>query len=398
MNNYTRHKLLAAPGFLLVCFVVLEIAVRLISHQDADSNRWFGGTRLKPYRLPVRRTTQLVQEYTIAESRKLIYDAEVGWAPQPGRNGNNAQGFYSISPDTDLAPPTNRLRVAIFGASYTAGHFETGWWRTLEKALNDAGVAAEVFNFGVGGYAMDQAFLRWRKSGAAYHPHIVIFGFTRQNCENNLNLLRIVAEPDTGIPFMKPRFLLEHEQLKLINTPTPIPEALPGIVARFSEWPLARHEQHFKAEDFQASLWRHSSLFALFEARIGAARDRAATASFYQEDGEAGRLAVKIISQFRQEAEAVGSRFYVLHLPSESDLRTFQATGNYPFAGLLNAVNRIATVIQPETAMLTAARGHDLARYFNDGHYTNEFNPAIGAAVAEALLANPDMDRYRARK
>ena len=396
--NPARHKLASAIAFLLVCFTVMEIAVRLISHRDEDGNRWFGGARLKPYHLPAKRISRLVGEYTAAQSRKLIYDADVGWAAQPARNGNNPQGFYSVSPDIDCAQPTDRLRVAIFGASYAAGSFETGWWRHLEKALNDAGVRAEVLNFGCGGYAMDQAFLRWRKQGAAYHPHIVLFGFTRQNCENNLNLLRMVCEPDSGIPFMKPRFLLEGDQLRLINTPTPAPEELPGLAARFNEWPLARHEHYFKAEDFQDRPWRRSLLLALLEARIGAAHDRATAADFYQEDGEAARLAVKLIAQFKQEAEAAGSRFYILHLPAEPDLRTLQATGNYPFAGLFAAVNRIAPVIQPEPAMLNTARGHNLSRYFYDGHYTNEFNQVIGATVANALLASPDAKRLRGMK
>ena len=396
MNDYTRRKLRAAVSFVLVAFFVLEAAVRVISRHDADGNRWFGGVRLKPYQLPVHRAAKLVREYAVAQTRKLIYDPDIGWIPQPSRNGNNVHSFYATTTNVTFAPATNRLRVAIFGASYSAGYFETGWWRALEKTLNAAGVDAEVFNFGCGGYAMDQAFLRWRKQGAAFQPHIVLFGFTRQNCENNLNLLRMVADPDTGIPFMKPRFLLAHDELQLLNTPTPTPEQLPDLVAHFRDWPLAAQEHHFVLEDFSWRAWRHSALLALFEARVASARERKTGESFYEANGEAGQLALKIVRQFKTETEAAGSSFYVVHLPAEADLRTFQATGNYAFADLFAAVQHSATVIQPELALLAAAQGHSLSRYFSDGHYTNEFNPVLGQAVGEALLARPEVIRFRA--
>jgi hypothetical protein len=398
-KGFTRLNLLLTIGSALVCLVILEVAIRIVSRRDEDGNRWVGWTRLKPYYLPVSRVTRLVEAYTTAQSRAMIYDHDLGWSPQPGRNSNNAQGFYSTRPDPDPAQPTDRLRIALFGASYTAGSFETGWWRTLERSLNDAGVKAEVLNFGVGGYGMDQAFLRWRKHGAAYHPQIVIFGFNGQNCGDNLNLMRMLHEPLTGVLFMKPRFLLDGDLLKLINTPTPTPEELAGIIARFSKWPLAQHEYYYSATDFQNNLWRHSWLLAFTEAQIEKIRKRAARASFYREDGEAARLTLKIIGQFRQEVEAAGSRFYVVHLPSERELRALQESRSYPFAGLFTQLNRVATVINPDHAMLDAARGQDLASFFFDGHYaTNEFPHVVGTVAAKALLATPDVERYREKK
>jgi hypothetical protein len=400
INGSTRLNLLLAIGSVLVCLVVLDVAIRVVSRRDEDGNRWIRWTRLKPYHLPVKRVTRLVEAYQTAQSRAIIYDHELGWSPQPGRNRNNAPGFYSTRPDPDPAQPTDRLRIALFGASYTACSFEAGWWRTLDKTLIDAGVEAEVLNFGVAGYGIDQAYLRWRKHGAAYHPHIVIYGFNGQNCGNNLNLLRMLNEPLTGVPFMKPRFLLDGGQLKLINTPTPTPEELPGIVARFSEWPLAQHEHYFSPKDFQNNLWRHSWLLAFAEAQIEKVRQRTARASFYREDGEASRLTLKIIGQFKQEVEAAGSRFYVLNLPSEPELRALRETGSYPFAGLFTRLNQDATVINPDQAMLEVAHGQDLARFFFDGHYTdtNEFPRVVGTIVGKALLASSDVERYREKK
>ena len=43
--------------------------------------------------------------------------------------------------------------------------------------------------FGVGAYGMDQAYLRWKKHGAKFHPHIVIFGFVAGNVQDNVNMV-----------------------------------------------------------------------------------------------------------------------------------------------------------------------------------------------------------------
>lgn len=395
MDAYTRRKLLLGACFVLVSFLVLEMGVRVMGSRDADGNRWFGSLRLKPYHLPVKHTADLVREYAAAKSRIVIYDPDIGWAPQPGANGHNAYGFYSTAPKVDRMPAANRLRIALVGTSYTEGTFANGWWRSLEKSLNDAGVPAEVLNFGCGGYATDQAFLRWRKEAAAYRPQVVILGFSHGDSDRNLNLFRWFAEPDTGIPFMKPRFLLVHDQLQLINTPTPTPEELPGLVAHFGDWPLACYDGYFTPADYHTLPWQHSALLDLFQAKLAAASEPESSNLSYQAKGEAARLTVKIISQFRSEVEAAGSSFYVVHLPAEPDLRAFQDTGTYPFADLLASIKGAATVFEPESALLTAAQGRNLSRYFYNSHYTGEFNRAAGEAVAKDLLARPEVAGFQ---
>jgi hypothetical protein len=395
MNAYTRRKLLSAAGFALVCCVVLEIAVRVICTRDIDGNRWFGTLQLKPYHLPVLRTAELVRAYAAAPSRIMIYDPDLGWAPQPLHNEHNAQGFYSTSPTVDPKPVPGRLRIALFGASYTEGTFQTGWWRSLEKSLNDAGVQAEVFNFGCGGYATDQVFLRWRKEGAAFQPQIVVLGLTHHDADKNLNLFRWFAEPDTGIPFMKPRLLLKQDQLRLINVPTPRLEDLPGLVAHFGDWPLARYEGHYDPANFRETFWQHSALLALLHAQFDAPATPKPGALSPEAESDAERLTVGIIRQFKAEAQAAGSTFYIVHLPDETDLHALQDTGTYPFAKFLDEIKASATVIQPEYALLDATHGRNLDRYFHDSHYTADFNPVIGKAIADALLARPEVARFR---
>ena len=390
LDAYTRRKLLTAPVFLLVCLVVLEASVRLIGHVDSDGNRWFEGLRLKPYHLPVRRITALVHGYEASlATSTMAYDPDIGWV-ESDRDTSGLRDRVATVARGDSARRASRVRIAVFGASYTGG-----WWRSLEDSLKAAGVPAEVVSFGCGGYGTDQAFLSWRKHCVSYRPDIVLFGYSRLDCESNVNLVRVLVEPETGIPFMKPRFLLVGDRLQLIDVPTPPLGEVPGVVAHFDGWRFAAHEHYFQPTDFKTRFWRQSVLLSLLEARIAAAREQKALAEFYDEQGEGAKLALRIVRQFRQETEAAGSRFYVVHLPHLDDLRSFQETGACPSPGLLAGVSRMAPVIRPEAAMLESARGQDLSRYFAHGHYSKEFNSVIAHILARALLASPDSVVFR---
>jgi hypothetical protein len=100
----------------------------------------------------------------------------------------------------------------------------------------------EVLNLGGPGYGMDQAFLRWRKHGKPLKPDIVIFGFQKSNVKRNMNILRFLYSPDTGVIFSKPRFVLDGEHLQLINVPTLQPEALINMLKDFNSLELKDHE------------------------------------------------------------------------------------------------------------------------------------------------------------
>jgi hypothetical protein len=391
LDAYTRRKLLTAPLLLLVCIVVLEVSVRLLCHVDEDGDRWFEGVRLKPYHLPVQRISTLVRGYEAARgSRSLFCDPDLGWVPPGDWGASSYRRANSASGRGSSTLGVNCLRIAVFGASYTAG-----WWQSLEDSLNAAGIPTQVVNFGCGGYGMDQALLRWRKHGVAFRPNVVLFGFSRGDCENNLSLLRLLSEPESGIPFLKPRFVLRAGRLQLINAPTPPLGEVPGIVSGFGRWPVARYEHYYQPADFRSRLWRHSVVLSLLEARITAAREREAVAALYAQNGEVATLTLSILRQFRAETEATGSCFYVVHLPHEDDLQALQDNGSRPFPGLLDSVSGIAPVIMPDSAMLDLARGHALSSYFARGHYAKEFNSLIGRTITKALIASRDSVHFR---
>ena len=44
----------------------------------------------------------------------------------------------------------------------------------------------EVINFGVGGFGLDQAYLRYLEDGIQYKSHIVMIGFMSENIYRNV--------------------------------------------------------------------------------------------------------------------------------------------------------------------------------------------------------------------
>ena len=206
-----------AIGGLLIALLCLEMGIRILGETDKDGQFWFMGNRLEPYALPMQRLTDNVNAYAEkGDQATIIYDAATGWTYRPNstrQDGDftiNSDGFRSQR-DYSRLPAPDTLRIASFGDSFTAGvdvDDHSAWNNQLELSLRQAGYRAEVLNFGVGGYGMGQALLRWRQLGKDFQPDIVIFGFQPENLNRNVNVFRSIYRPETAIPFSKPRFVL----------------------------------------------------------------------------------------------------------------------------------------------------------------------------------------------
>ncbi len=370
----------------LLALALAECAVRLGGRSDADGNFFFRQTRVRPYQPPVRAAEHLLRASQAAEATAIIYNSELGWVPRPNFRGTNDAGFFSSSAKLEETRPEGRLRIALFGGSFTQNSFELGWWREMEKALRGAGVDVEVLNFGVSAYGMDQAYLRWKLQAAKYHADIVLFGFVAPNAGENVNMIRLLQDSSSGIPFLKPRFAKTHDDLALINLPTPKPEEIPHLLSHLDRWPFLRQEYFYRAGDYRMRWWRRSRLLAYAESKLRAVRTRKAAAALYQMNEEPAQVSLRIVRHFQEDVQKAGSAFYVVHLPVERDLEAFQLVESFPFAELLSAVEKTVPLIQPHTALAEAARQRGLARIFQEGHNTQEGYEIIGKSVADYLL------------
>ncbi|MGH7436100.1 MAG: SGNH/GDSL hydrolase family protein, partial [Polyangiaceae bacterium] len=157
-----------------------------------------------------------VRHDAFALSGKAL-DPELGWTNPPGATyveGTTTHATSQHLRGTRLYPlekPPGVTRIEVFGDSFAFGSEvddDSCYAAQLEKRLP----STEVLDFGVPGYGLDQALLRFRKEGPAYHPDVVVIGYVS-------TLPARDSEPFTF--FYKPYFVLRGGQLVLLGTPVP---------------------------------------------------------------------------------------------------------------------------------------------------------------------------------
>lgn len=384
-------RIALAAAMTVLSLLVLEAAVRVIGRTDADGTFYVRQRPVPPLHLPVEQLEHAVRQYRSSTVQTLfVDDPALGWKPRAGAANElyayNVAGLRAHAA-TDAAPGAvpARLRVAIFGDSFAHGsevRFEQSWGARLQATLVRPDRDVEVLNFGVPGYGMDQAFLRWSHEGRAYAPDVVVFGLQVENAGRNLNLLRVLYD-SADLPFAKPRFIEAGEDLELINVPVPAPEDVVHIVQNLDAWPLVRHERYYDRDRYETRPWRYSRLAGTIEALVAGGRRGQLEGDLPDEQR---RLAFRIIDRFAREVQASGARFVVVHFPRRSDLERARSDGRLPNLALLESVARQMPVVRIDGPLLARAGGGDLGPLFSPGgHYSPEGYGILAAAVAERL-------------
>lgn len=311
--------------------LLLEIVVRMAGSTDEYGRFTFLNFELEPIELQVDQLRGEVEGYLANKDiAVVIYDDALGWTYRP--NSTRQTGTFTINNagfrsrrDFSKSPPADTLRIALFGDSFTAGDDVSDdevWGYLLERKLKEAGIRAEVLNFGVGAYGMDQAYLRWREQGKRFESDIVIFGLQPENLKRNVNVFRQLLHP-SGPAFSKPRFALINDELHLLNTPTIPPEQLLDVFENFNNHPLAPYEFHYRSRSRAARWWSASRLLSLaFEAMRNADEEP----EIYTPGSEGGELGKAIVDAFAADVRDAGSAFVVLHLPLHYHLASYFST------------------------------------------------------------------------
>lgn len=400
MQGKLRRRL--AKGGLLVgstlaALLVAELMVRAWGETDADGNFFFRGRRVGPVHPPVSQTRETLRQYRGSNTSRMIYDPLTGWKPRPdstthhGMYRYNSRGIRSAPTDYALEPPEGVVRIALFGDSFTHGDdvpFEETWGFYLEQELQAAGVTAEVVNFGVSAYGMDQAFLRWQTLGRQFTPQLVLFGFQAENVGRNVNIFRALYAPGTGIPFTKPRFIFDGTgRIRLVNSPTLPLDEIPHVLAHLQTSELARYEWFYGPAAYREQFWHHSRLLTLgidvFSGDGSGPTPR--SGRLFDMDGEPVRITVRLLQEFRQDAEQHGAEFYVVHLPKEDDVSRLLSGRPLLYRELLARLSEEQRVIDPAARLVSAARNTSLDRLFQR-HYSAAGNRVIAGVIAQFLL------------
>jgi hypothetical protein len=261
--------------------------------------------------------------------------------------------------------------VALLGNSFTgAGEVEypDSWSYLLEAMLEtELGQAVEVINFAVNASSTDQAFLRWQRDVKPFKPDVVIFGLQSNNIFQNTNVFRYLFNR-AGLPYSKPRFVLEDGELVLYNQPAIPPDAI--ISALHDNTPLLQVENSLKDEPRP---WHFSKFLSLVETQMHAKDTESAAESTEEEE-----LLIAILDAFAEDVEAADALFIIATMPTRSEITQTLRQANTPQSRYIGKLMDRHFVINT-AAVFNRMTDDD---WMSGGHYSASTNQRVAEYVA----------------
>ena len=319
-------------------------------------------------------------------------DEEVGWpergVPHPELDQTGAKL------NKDFPDPVTAC-VSAYGDSFIWGYdipHDDGWIEQLSRRLG-----CRVSNFGIAGYGVDQAFLRFRQKTLDAAP-VVLLGIYPQDVMRNVNQYRgFLGFPPH--PFaLKGRFILDGGgTLQWIPRPQldldrfVLLNRVPKDVIPH-EYLLPDTENGPVARRFSYT-WTLVSLLTSRRMR-NRLEGNASFSDFLSEAHPSGAfpLTVAIVDAFNALAQQRGKRLLVLMLPGGSSLRQKENSGSFEYAALLERIReRSLDTFDVGEAMLSERGGRSYCELFTDatacnGHYSARGGQVISEIVAKELV------------
>jgi hypothetical protein len=401
-QNKKWPKVVLLIASICVTAVGGEIVLRILSHTDIDGNILVVDRRIRPFQFPIKSLEKKLEWYKKTGTSYTQYDPDLGWTVRPNSQSKNGLYFSnsagirtgSARQETSIKPVPGTLRIAIFGDSFTHGDdvpYEASWGAVLEKTMKENGRQVEVINLGGPGYAIDQAFLRWRKHGKPLSPQLVIFGFQNSNVKRTMNMIRKLYSPNSGVIFSKPRFILKGENLKLINVPTVPPQGLIEIFKDFHSWELNEHEFFYQKGNYEDRLIYKSRLASFIITGVTTKfSPRRKGYDFFTRDSLSRKIVWRIITEFKREVEEQGGRFTIVHLPTKRPVKRLRDGLDLKYQNLLEELQANFELIDPISELIHQTDTSSFEALFaeNKSHYSAIGNRVVGEVLANALLVN----------
>jgi hypothetical protein len=337
-------------------------------------------------------------ERIAAHDTYIAFDQQLGWtvSPSTSRPANSAtytsnSAGMRASREYALTPPETGVRLAAFGDSFThCDDVENDecWTAQLEADIP----GTEVLNFGVSGYAPDQAWLRYQSEGRAYRPCAVMIGFMVENVNRMVNRFRPFYQPDTGITLGKPRYLLQGDGIELL--PLPATSPLDYADAAWVERELGPHDFWYYHGMFSGDLLDNSQFFRLgrtvaYQRKVEALRADNEDASdigwAHAPASEGLELAARVLIQFARQVEADGATPVVLIFGRKSDVVAMKNNDKKVYEPLLQRLNRADVSTIDVTERLFREQRKTGVERLIDKHYRALGNAAVADGIAQRL-------------
>lgn len=390
---------------VLLAYLLTEV----VSFIGLETLQRFKGLRVvgEPPALTPQNEKALKQLIDSGKGRHVDIDPDLGWSPRPGsRRTKLPDAINSAGMRDDLeysaTPSPDRVRIAAFGESFTYGA-EVALGENWAKQLSAMEPAVEVLNYGVPGYGLDQAYLRYLKLGRRYHPDIVLIGYMSENMARSVSVYRPFLVPEGGGIFSKPRFLLEKGNLVLLANP------LRSIddYRKLAEYPaqefanLGQHDAHYQAK-YQESRWDFSptvrlikSVKARLEPEVLVWRNAGGMCA---PETEAFQVTLAVLKTFYRQVLENGQLPVIVVFPYTYDFWRAYRQESLHYGPVLQAMKSEGlSYIDTFDAFLPVTSPEQI-RSLIGGHFTPKGNLIVAEDVLSHLRANHLLDRETVRR
>jgi hypothetical protein len=277
--------------------------------------------------------------------RKIFaeYDPLLGWRKVPNKRGKHIaceyETFESINskgirgPEYSYGKQADEYRILALGDSFTEGYtveFHELFSEILKSKLNttqEKYYEVEVINAGTGGYSTDQELLFFQHEGRKYNPDLTILMFYYKNDV-------VYNIRDRYLRGYKPLFILEDNEIKLTNVPVPRmrPRSAKTADIKFSQRiKLWLHENYY-TYDFVTHRIKNTYYSNWLAIKLGFFKKdedlpipipssyRIWEKTLNAEFQYAWRITEGLILKLKEEANSIGSKFLIFHVPFEADI------------------------------------------------------------------------------
>lgn len=353
----------------------------------------------RPAKLSAVQRTELTNFVQRGNGERTSMDPVLGWLPVAPGNSAGIRDDHEY----DKTPAPGIVRFSAYGDSFTYGSdVELG--ENWAKRIPSLAPNVEVLNYGAPAFGLDQAYLRYLRDGAEYHPHAVFIGYMSENLERDVNVFRAFytnAYRDTI--FTKPRFQLKDGRLVLLKNPLSsvddYAEFLRNDTHVLAE--LGRNDYHYQVSygpgplDFSPTVRLAKIFWARMNSRV--LRPVYTRDGMYNTKSEAYQVTARIFDAFYRKVAENGALPIILVFPDLTDQIRSRSGRPRRYAPLLEYFHSQGyRFIDTLTALEASQSRHsvdELTR--NWGHYSPLGNDIIARYIVEELRQGDLLDAAR---
>ena len=322
------------------------------------------------------------------KSKYVSYSSTLGWTIK--KNGTSKlyqANSAAIRSDREYAitPPRGVRRISTFGDSFTHGD-DVKNNETWQAAMESYDSNIEVLNFGVSGFGLDQAYLRYLEKGPQFQPNIVLIGFMSENFRRTVNTYRPFLYPKTGLPFTKPRFLIKDGELSLIPNPIKTSQDYKKLLLHPREvLPKIGVNDYYYKRHYTSSTFDWSPTVRLTTLLIQNFKKKSTIEDImingrYNEKSEAFKVTKKIFDEFYNLSITNQSTPIILVFPELDDIKPYRRDKKKPYSILLSYFDSVG---YKYIDLMGAFENVDIKDLFGEKHH---YSPLANKLAAKYIL------------